>query len=93
MRLPLSRMATGRLRHLRHPPLPDLILLDLMMPVMNGWEFRERQIQDPSLKSIPVVVVSSDARLHQKAAAFGATDYLVKPVDFDDLLQAVQRYC
>jgi CheY-like chemotaxis protein len=81
------------LLHLRHPPLPDLILLDLMMPVMNGWEFRKKQIQDPKLKSIPVVIVSSDAGVPQKAAALGARDCLVKPIDFEELVAAVQRCC
>ena len=81
------------LLQLRQPPLPDLILLDLMMPVMNGWEFRKQQIQDPGLKSIPVLIVSSDAGVPQKAAALGARDYLIKPVDFDELLAAVQRCC
>jgi CheY-like chemotaxis protein len=81
------------LLHLRQQPLPDLILLDLMMPVMNGWEFRKKQIQDPGLKSIPVVIVSSDAGVPQKAAALGAREYLSKPIDFEELLAAVRRCC
>jgi CheY-like chemotaxis protein len=81
------------LLHLRTTPPPQLILLDLMMPVMNGWEFRKQQTQDPALQSIPVVIVSADTNVPQKAAALGARDYLVKPIDLDKLLEAVQRHC
>ena len=62
------------LHHLRRTAPPDLILLDLMMPVMNGWEFRRQQAQDPALQWIPVVVVSADAAVSQKADALSATD-------------------
>jgi CheY-like chemotaxis protein len=92
----VTGVANGKeaLLHLRHTaPPPNLILLDLMMPVMNGWEFRKQQTQDPALKSIPVVVVSADASVPQKAAALGVAEYLSKPVDFDKLVEAVQRHC
>jgi CheY-like chemotaxis protein len=92
----VTGVANGKeaLLHLRRTaPPPDLILLDLKMPVMNGCQFREQQAQDPALKSIPVVVVSADVGVPQKAAALGAADYLVKPVDFDKLVEAVQRHC
>jgi CheY-like chemotaxis protein len=92
----VTGVANGKeaLLHLRGTTSrPDLILLDLMMPVMNGSEFRKQQRQDPALKSIPVVVVSADAGVPQKAAALGAADYLIKPVDFDKLIEAVQRHC
>src|SRR5262249_26330672 len=46
---------------------PCLILLDLMMPVMDGWQFRDEQQRDPFLSSIPVVVVSADGNVDQKA--------------------------
>src|SRR5262249_33017576 len=71
------------LLHLRHAEPPNLILLDLKMPVMNGWEFRKLQAEDPALKSIPVVILSADARVPQKAAALGVADFVVKPIDFD----------
>ena len=91
----VTGVANGQeaLLHLRQTAPPNLILLDLMMPVMNGWEFRKQQTQDPALQSIPVVVISADGALPQKAAALGATDYLIKPIDLDKLLEAVQRYC
>jgi CheY-like chemotaxis protein len=72
---------------------PCMILLDLMMPVLDGWGFRAQQQQDPSLASIPVVVVSADGGVPQKAAALGASAYLQKPVDIDQLLATVRRYC
>jgi CheY-like chemotaxis protein len=72
---------------------PDVIVLDLMMPVMNGWEFRSRQRQDPDLAAIPVIVVSADSHIQQSAAAIGAADYLQKPINFNHLLAAVHRCC
>src|SRR5580765_7790969 len=61
--------ANGReaLEQLRAGPKPSLILLDLMMPVMNGTEFRAEQLRDPALASIPVVVVSADPAVRSKA--------------------------
>ena len=91
----VTGVANGQeaLQHLRRTRLPDLILLDLMMPVMNGWEFRKQQAQDPALHSIPVVVVSANADVPQKADALTARAYLIKPIDFVQLLEAVQRCC
>ncbi len=81
------------LDHLRQDGRPCVILLDLMMPVLDGWGFRAQQQQDPSLASIPIVVVSADGGVPQKAAALGASAYLQKPVDIDQLLATVRRYC
>jgi CheY-like chemotaxis protein len=50
------------LDYLKHHPPPSLIVLDLCMPRMNGFRFREEQLRDPSLASIPVIVASSEAR-------------------------------
>jgi CheY-like chemotaxis protein len=81
------------LDHLRGDGRPCVILLDLMMPIVDGWAFRRQQQLDPSLASIPVVVVSADGSVPQKAAALGAADYLQKPVDVDQLVAAVRRHC
>jgi len=81
------------LRHLRSSSLFCLILLDLFMPVMNGWAFRDEQRQDPRIADIPVVVVTADAEGRTKAAALGAIDAMVKPLDFDRLLRLVADYC
>jgi len=80
------------LRRLRQEPPPDLILLDLMLPVVSGWEFRRQQQQDPTLAAIPVVVVSAVGDLEQKAADIGAAELLQKPVDFGQLLTTVRRF-
>ena len=70
-----------------------LILLDLYMPRMNGWAFRAEQLRDARFAAIPVVVVSADATVGQKAADLGAAGYLAKPIDFDRLLGFLRRYC
>src|SRR5262249_24356296 len=75
---------------LRAGPHPDLILVDLMMPVMDGWEFRREQTGDAALAGIPVVVLSADGSVRQKAAALHADGYLQKPVDVESLLDAIR---
>src|SRR5919201_836869 len=67
------------LDHLRGDGRPCIILLDLMMPVLDGWGFRAQQQQDPALAAIPVIVVSADGAVGQKAASLGAASYLQKP--------------
>src|SRR5207245_1245951 len=75
------------LEYLEAATCPDLILLDLMMPVMDGWEFRRRQQADPALAEVPVIVLS--ALDQARAAALEATAFLKKPLDFDRLLALV----
>jgi CheY-like chemotaxis protein len=69
---------------------PCLVLLDLMMPVMNGWELLEHRERDLSLASIPVVVISAAGDRAQKASA---TAHIKKPVDIDVLLKTVHQFC
>ena len=69
--------------------LPDLILLDLMMPKMNGWEFREAQLRDPRLAKIPVVVLSATG---ERARPIDATRILRKPVTLEVLLATVREF-
>ena len=71
---------------------PCVILLDLMMPIMNGWEFRSEQLRDPNLSSIPVVIMTADGRAADKARTLHA-DYLRKPIHLDALLELVNDYC
>jgi CheY-like chemotaxis protein len=66
---------------------PDLVLLDLMMPGMNGWEFRLAQLRDPSISEIPVVVLSALGRV----STIDALAFLPKPFGLDDLLDLVRR--
>ncbi len=81
------------LDYLRADGRPDLILLDLMMPVMDGWEFRRQQCCDEALASVPVVVVSAADSVQSTAASLGAAGFLQKPVDVATLLRAVGRHC
>lgn len=78
---------------LRRGLRPCLILLDLMMPKMNGWEFLECQRQEPALAHIPVAILSGVDRLDAKAASLGVSTLLRKPVELDTLLEVVARNC
>jgi len=72
---------------------PCLILLDLMMPIMDGQSFREEQLQTPALASIPVVVFSAYRDVAKTASAMNAAGHLEKPLKLTDLLEMVQQYC
>jgi CheY-like chemotaxis protein len=72
---------------------PCVILLDLMMPVMDGWQLRSRLLADPSLRDIPVIVVSGAADLHESVDALKAARVLTKPVKWPALLESVQAHC
>ncbi len=69
-----------------------MIILDLMMPVMDGWELRSALLKDPRYANIPVVLLSGIAST-QMVQTLGAADYLTKPVDFDKLYRLVDTYC
>jgi signal transduction histidine kinase len=77
------------LQTLRTIAPPDLIVLDLRMPIMDGWEFRAEQKNDATLACIPVLAVSADGSA--KAAAIDAEAYLRKPLNTDELLRTVVR--
>jgi CheY-like chemotaxis protein len=70
-----------------HAERASLVLLDLMMPVMDGWEFREAQLHDPEISSIPVVVLSA-----VKDDDVPAERHFSKPCDLDDLLDTVWEF-
>ena len=72
---------------------PDVILLDLNMPVMDGQTFRQQLQQDQELATIPVVLLSSAGDVAEQAASLGAQTYLQKPFDTARLLDIVHRYC
>ncbi len=83
--------ANGReaLDELGNGPSPDLILLDLMMPVLDGWHFLEQKKADPALAPIPVIIVSAAGDLPAKSASLGAVGLLQKPIEFGLLLDTV----
>jgi CheY-like chemotaxis protein len=71
---------------------PCLVLLDLMMPVMDGWTFRDRQLADPEIADVPVVCVTAVSETQQVTQRLRAP-CLKKPVEFGPLLDEVRRAC
>lgn len=71
-------------------PTPCLILLDLMMPIMNGWEFVEEINKDIMLSSIPIVVVTAIGDSNNSPKTDG---YIPKPINFDALISTVCKHC
>jgi two-component system chemotaxis response regulator CheY len=76
---------------LRAGARPGLILLDLMMPRMSGSEFRFAQLLDPALASLPVVLLSADGRMEEKAVALKVEGAIRKPIDLDQLFSIIER--
>ncbi|HKE19686.1 MAG TPA: response regulator [Kofleriaceae bacterium] len=77
---------------LRAGPLPSVILLDLMMPVMDGFEFRAEQKRDPSMAAIPVVVFTAGWYPVEVGGRLEADGYLTKPIRVEALLELVSRF-
>jgi two-component system response regulator MprA len=74
-------------------PRPQLILLDLMMPRMDGFAFREALRHEVAYSDIPVLVASADLDVREAAGNLGVAGYLRKPLDLPSLLSAVKRLC
>ena len=91
----VTRAANGAeaLERLHGSGRADLILLDLMMPVMDGWELRARLRSDPQYAAIPVVVVSAHHAVAGQADRLGVQAWLAKPFDIDHLLGTIDRLC
>lgn len=70
--------------------LPCVILLDLMMPTMNGWQFLDYQRNDPRLKDIPIVICSA---YEESAKSVKPSGFIAKPLKLENLLSAVQQFC
>jgi CheY-like chemotaxis protein len=79
------------LQMLRGGSRPGLILLDLMMPRMSGSEFRMVQQVDPALSSLPVVLLSADGRMEEKAVSLRVQGAIRKPIDLDELFAVIER--
>ena len=69
--------------------LPNAILLDIMMPVMDGYQFREHQLKFENLATIPTVVISADRNFQQKAQHLKFHELIKKPIDLDHLIQVL----
>jgi CheY-like chemotaxis protein len=88
MAVQTARNGEEALALLRAGRQPWLVLLDLMMPVMNGWEFLAAIANDPLLVGLPVVVLTAA----EHAQIPGALEVLSKPMDLKELLRVVERY-
>jgi CheY-like chemotaxis protein len=73
---------------------PELILMDLSLPIMDGWEATRRIKANPDLRSIPVIALTAHAMVgdEKKALAAGCDDYLAKPLDEDALMAKIAKY-
>lgn len=74
------------------PDQCQIILLDLMMPIMNGWDFRRMQKRKAELANIPVVLMSAGAQIAFAVEDLDAAGYVTKPVELSDLLEKVERH-
>jgi CheY-like chemotaxis protein len=80
--------ALARMRQRR----PSLVLLDISMPIMDGWEFRKHQLDDPALADIPVICMTAMVHPEDVERTLGVP-CLGKPVDFSALIRAVVKCC
>ena len=89
----IAAAGNGReaLEHLRRSKQPDLILLDIMMPVMDGWQFRAEQQRNPELASIPVVILTAHGVPQHNTTINGVAGFLKKPVELETLLNTVKQ--
>jgi CheY-like chemotaxis protein len=76
---------------LRGNVVPNVILLDVSMPVMDGFDFLRHRSEDPKLAAVPVVLVTN-AKPHERPTV-GVSDVVRKPIDIDEILFAIKRYC
>jgi CheY-like chemotaxis protein len=74
------------------PEPPHLVLLDLMMPVMDGWEFAHRMREVPPAAHVPIIVLSADRNVGAKAREIGAVGHLAKPFELNELLGLVRTH-
>lgn len=91
---PIERAADGAdaLRLLKGGMRPDLMLVDLMMPNIDGWKLATALRADASLQTIPIVLLTADARGKEAAQQLGVNAYLSKPVDLGTLLDTVSLH-
>ena len=76
-----------------HSVQPDLITLDLMMPMLSGYDLCQMLRADPKFQHTPIIIISAkeDTQSKEKAFKLGATEYITKPFDIDHFLKTIQR--
>ena len=91
----VSSAANGReaLKHLEAGSRPDVILLDLLMPVMNGWQFCQARKADPELAGIPVIAMSAAVSRDPGSPYYlDVDDFVAKPIELDDLVTKLKAH-
>ena len=73
-----------------HGPVPDVILLDVMMPVMDGWHFLSARLNHPWLVEVPIIIISAGNEAETEARKVGACQVLKKPLHLDDLIRRIE---
>ncbi len=76
--------------HLVSSTVPELILLDLMMPELDGWNLRKELSVNTDLRDVPIIILSGLSNLHQEAQALKVAAYFKKPFDMDDLMETIR---
>jgi CheY-like chemotaxis protein len=79
------------LNYLRHGPPPDLILLDMLMPILDGWHFLEYLRQIDKAQSIPIIVTTATILTREWAIDHGCAGFVHKPIDINELLEEIRR--
>lgn len=89
----VARNGQEALDQLEVGPPPGLCIVDLVMPVLNGWELCAELARRPALARVPVLLVSANAELDRSAVGLETVHLMKKPISFDRLLELVERYC
>lgn len=92
----VTQCANGReaLNYLRAVAVPPCtVLLDLMMPICDGWQFRSEQLADQAIATVPVVLLSAIGNLQQEVGRLHPAAFLAKPVDINELLNTIAGFC
>jgi chemosensory pili system protein ChpA (sensor histidine kinase/response regulator) len=87
-----ARDGVEALEQLKSGPPPAVVLLDMMMPRMDGESLVREMKRDPAVADVPVVIMSGHSAVREKAESLAAADCLVKPVEVDELLRVVRRF-
>lgn len=89
----LAHSAFAALGKLQHGPTPCLVLLDIRMPGMSGWDLWNWMQREPTTAGVPVVMISGDDYDRAEAQSRGVLDVLLKPVDVTRVLQIIEHHC